>query len=76
MPIPNFYLPPPPPLTILSNPNTRVSTNTGSKRNNLMDEIRTNNLKLKHVEINTKEGNDQISVDISDMNKEERNDHI
>lgn len=41
-----------------------------------MDEIRTNNLKLKHVEINTKEGNDQISVDISDMNKEERNDHI
>jgi len=34
-----------------------------------MDEIKNNNLRLKHVEVNQKEGKDQITLDISDMNK-------
>lgn len=41
-----------------------------------MDEIRSNNLKLKHVEVNSSQGKEEVNLDISDMNKEERNDHI
>lgn len=70
----NLPPPPPPPPPLLTPPNMRTSM--ASNRTNLMDEIRNNNLRLKHVEVNTKEGKDQVTVDISDMNKEERNDHI
>lgn len=38
-----------------------------------MDEIRNNNIKLKHVELNNKEGKESVNLDISDMNREERN---
>jgi hypothetical protein len=70
----NLPPPPPPPPPLLTPPNMRISG--GNSRNNLMDEIRNNNLRLKHVEVNSKEGKDQVTLDISDMNKEERNDHI
>jgi hypothetical protein len=40
-----------------------------NNRSNLMDEIKNNNLKLKHVEVNSKEGKAQVTLDISDMNK-------
>jgi hypothetical protein len=70
----NLPLPPPPPPQLLTPPNMRMSV--ASNRSNLMDEIRNNNLRLKHVEMNNKEGNDRVTLDISDMNKEERNDHI
>mgnify|MGYP000988740925 FL=1 len=35
-----------------------------------------NNLKLKHVEVNNEKGGESVKLDISDMNREERNDHI
>lgn len=70
----NLPPPPPPPPPLLTPPNMRVSMS--NNRSNLMDEIRNNNLRLKHVEVNNKEGKDQVTLDISDMNKEERNDHI
>jgi len=41
-----------------------------------MDEIRTHNVKLNHVNVNDAKGKAEMTVDISDMNKEERNDHI
>jgi hypothetical protein len=66
--------PPPPPPPLLSPPNARVSAL--SARSNLMDEIRSNNLKLKHVEVKKSTGGEQVNLDISDMNKEERNEHI
>ena len=63
-------LPPPPPPPPLLGPSTmRVSM--ASKRGNLMEEIRNNNLKLNHV--STREN--QLNLDISDMNKEDRLDH-
>jgi hypothetical protein len=43
----NNLPPPPPPPPILGPPNR--SSGSMSKRANLMDEIRSNNLKLKHV---------------------------
>ena len=61
--------PPPPPPPVLGPPNMRTSM--GSKRSNLMDEIRNNNVKLKHVETSEK----GINLDISNMNKEDRIDH-
>lgn len=70
----NLPPPPPPPPPLLTPPNMRNSM--ANNRSNLMDEIRNNNLRLKHVEVNSKEGNDQLTLDISDMNKDERNDHI
>jgi hypothetical protein len=63
----NLPPPPPPPPPLLTPPNMRTSI--ASNRTNLMDEIRSNNLRLKHVEVNTKEGKDQVTLDISDMNK-------
>lgn len=39
--------PPPPPPPLLAAQNTRISF--GNKRGNLLEEIRNNNLKLKHV---------------------------
>ena len=66
--------PPPPPPPLLAPPNARVSAI--SARSNLMDEIRMNNLKLKHVEVNNEKGGESVKLDISDMNREERNDHI
>ena len=66
--------PPPPPPPLLAPPNARVSV--VSARGNLMDQIRNNNLKLKHVEVNSSQGKQEVNLDISDMNKEERNDHI
>lgn len=70
----NLPPPPPPPPPLLTPPNMRNSMS--NNRSNLMDEIRNNNLRLKHVEVNIKEGKDQVTLDISDMNKDERNDHI
>lgn len=70
----NLPPPPPPPPPLLTPPNMRNSLS--NNRSNLMDEIRNNNLRLKHVEVNSKEGKDQVTLDISDMNKDERNDHI
>ena len=61
--------PPPPPPPVLGPPTMRTSM--GSKRANLMDEIRCNNVKLKHVETSEK----GINLDISNMNKEDRIDH-
>ena len=59
-------MPPPPlPAPILSPNNTRISV--GNKRGNLLDEIRNNNLKLKHVDTNQKGG---INVDMSYMDKQ------
>jgi hypothetical protein len=66
--------PPPPPPPLLAPPNARVSVL--SARGNLMDEIRSNNLRLKHVEVNSEKGKESVNLDISDMNREERNDHI
>ncbi len=43
----NLPPPPPPPPPLLTPPNMRTSVSSG--RSNLMDEIRNNNLKLKHV---------------------------
>jgi len=59
--------PPPPPPPLLTPPTARVSLL--SARTNLMDEIRNNNLKLKHVEVNNSQGGESVNVDISDMNK-------
>ena len=61
--------PPPPPPPTLGPGNARNSV--ASKRGNLMDEIKNNSIKLKHVE--TKEN--QLTLDITDMNREERMDH-
>lgn len=61
--------PPPPPPPALGPPGVRASIS--SKRNNLMEEIRNNNVKLNHVV--TKEN--QLTLDISDMNREDRMDH-
>lgn len=46
--------PPPPPPPLLAPSNARVSML--SARSNLMDEIRNNNLRLKHVEVNSSAG--------------------
>jgi hypothetical protein len=56
--------PPPPPPPILSPANTRISM---GKRGNLLEEIRNNNIKLKHVDTNEKGG---INIDMSYMDKE------
>lgn len=63
--------PPPPPPPLLAPVSARASML--SARTNLMDEIRNNNLKLKHVEVNNSQGVQSVNVDLSDMNKEERN---
>jgi hypothetical protein len=63
----NLPPPPPPPPPLLTPQNMRTSLRPN--RANLLDEIRNNNVKLKHVEINNKNGKDQMTVDISDMNK-------
>ncbi len=42
--------PPPPPLPILSNPSISNTPERKTGRGNLMEEIRNNNVKLKHVE--------------------------
>ena len=62
--------PPPPPPPVFTPPSIRQPSDT-SARTNLMDEIRTNNLKLKHVETSEK----GLNLDITNMNKEERMDH-
>ena len=59
--------PPPPPPPLLAPPNARVSA--VSARGNLMQEIRNNQIKLKHVEVNSGEGKEEVNLDISDMNK-------
>lgn len=41
-----------------------------------MDEIRNHNIKLNHVNVNEAKGKSEMTLDISDMNKDERNDHI
>ena len=66
--------PPPPPPPLLTPPNARVSM--ASARNNLFDEIRNNKVKLKHVEVNSTQGKESVNLDISDLNREERNEHI
>ena len=63
--------PPPPPPPLLGPPQARQSS-TGN-RANLLEEIRNNNLKLNHVEVNA---NNQVNLDLADMNREERSDHI
>lgn len=70
----NLPPPPPPPPPLLTPPSMRTSSL--SNRTNFLDEIRNNNVKLKHIEVNNKEGQNQISMDISELNKEERYDHI
>lgn len=65
----NNLPPPPPPPPILGPPPKlsdapRKTTNTA--RANLMDEIRNNNVKLKHVETSEK----GINLDLTNMNKE------
>lgn len=44
-----------------------------SKRANLLDEIRNNKIQLAPVSKNTGGG---INIDISNMNNEEKNDHV
>jgi hypothetical protein len=71
-----FNLPPPPPPLppLLTPPNARISALPN--RANLMDEIRNHNIKLNHVNVNDAKGKAEMTIDISQMNKEERNDHI
>ena len=64
-------MPPPPPPPPLLNPNNRVSMARMNNRANLMDEIRNNNLKLKHVKTNEKGG---LNIDISAMDNNDRDD--
>lgn len=76
----NLPLPPPPPPLLgpppsLSGPSTSPmsghQSSGGGGRANLLEEIRNNNLKLKHVETNAA----SINLDLSNMNKEDRLDH-
>lgn len=60
--------PPPPPLLSLDN---RISTNRVNSRANLMEEIRNNTIKLKHVKTNEKGG---INIDLSNMDTVDRDD--
>jgi hypothetical protein len=63
-------LPLPPPLLLVP----QLAENRGSwgtKRGNLLEEIRNNKLKLNHVS----KVNECMNLDISNMNKEERMDH-
>ena len=66
--------PPPPPLLLVpdmpTSTNNRMSSFT-NKRSNLMDEIKNNQVKLKHVETSEK----GINLDLTNMNKEDRMDH-
>ena len=64
--------PPPPPLLLVPEAlNSDPRTSMSNKRANLMDEIRNNKVKLKHVE--TSSGG--IDLDLTNMNKEDRMDH-
>jgi hypothetical protein len=65
--------PPPPPLTPLFVP-TEARKSHISNRNNLMGEILVGDFKLKHVEVNQKKEQQTVSMDISNMEKDERKD--
>lgn len=62
--------PPPPPPPLLS-PMNRISMSKVNNRANLLDEIRNNNIKLKHVKTNEKGG---INIDLSAMDTVDRDD--
>lgn len=64
-------LPPPPPPPPLLSPQNRISMAKVNSRANLMDEIRNNNLKLKHVKTNEKGG---VNIDLSSMDTVDRDD--
>lgn len=64
-------IPPPPPPPPLLSPMNRISMNKINSRANLMDEIRNNNIKLKHVKTNEKGG---INIDLSAMDTVDRDD--
>lgn len=64
-------LPPPPPPPPILSPMNRISMHKVSNRANLMDEIKNNNIRLKHVQTNEKGG---INIDLSSMDTVERDD--
>jgi hypothetical protein len=64
-------MPPPPPPPPLLHPQNRVSMARMPNRANLMDEIRSNKIQLKHVKTNEKGG---VNIDMSAMDNNDRDD--